>query len=167
MTSIENYSKYLIYNNGDVYSIKRKKFLKLRLDKNGYKRVDLYNDSKQAKTFKIHQLVAIAYLDFILEPDSNLCIDHIDNNITNNYLHNLQIITKIQNTRKAKFKNKNGLMRGVHHYKNKKKNVNKNFKSMININNIRINLGYFESEIEAHNAYIIEFNKLMIGVKFS
>ena len=55
-------------------------------------------------------------------------------------------------------------MRGVHHYKNKKKNVNKNFKSMININNIRINLGYFESEIEAHNAYIIEFNKLMIGV---
>ena len=118
MTSIENYSNYLIYNNGDVYSIRRKIFLKPRLDKNGYKRIDIFNDNKQSKTIYIHQLVAIAYLDFILEPNSNLCIDHINNEITNNYLHNLQVITREQNIRKSKINKKSGLSRGVTRYGN-------------------------------------------------
>ena len=104
MSSIENFSNYLIYNNGDVYSIKRNIFIKPRFDKDGYKRISIWNDDKKMKTIKIHQLVAMAYLDFKLDGLSNskLVIDHIDNNKVNNYLHNLQIITRVQNTRRIK-----------------------------------------------------------------
>ena len=157
MTSIENYSNYLIYNNGDVYSIRRKLFLKPRLDKNGYKRVDISTDDKKAKTLYIHQLVAIAYLDFILEPDSNLCIDHINNEITNNYIHNLQVITREQNIRKSKINKKSGLMRGVTRYGNM-------YRSIITIKKKVIILGIFKLEIDAHKAYMLEFNKLMQNV---
>ena len=45
MSSIENYSNYLIYNSGEIFSIKRKKFLKSRFDKDGYKRCDLISDN--------------------------------------------------------------------------------------------------------------------------
>ena len=72
MSSIKNFSNYLIYNSGDVYSIKRKIFIKSRFDKNNYKRVTLWNDDKKMKTLKIHQLVAMAYLDFKLDGLSRL-----------------------------------------------------------------------------------------------
>ena len=36
MSSIQNFSNYLIYNNGDIYSVKRKIFLKPRYDRDGY-----------------------------------------------------------------------------------------------------------------------------------
>ena len=156
MSSIENFSNYLIYNNGDVYSIKRNIFIKPRFDKNGYKRVSIWNDDKKNKTLKIHQLVAMAYLDFKLDGLSNskLVIDHIDNNKVNNYLHNLQIITRVQNTRRIKKVRKSGLLTGVYRIGNK-------FKSFIRINKKRLDLGLFNNEIDAHNEYMIYFNKEM------
>jgi hypothetical protein len=88
MTSIQNFSNYLIYNNGDIYSVKRKIFLKPRYDKNGYPRVGIVSDDKKNITLRLHQLVCMAYLDFELEgtSGSKLVIDHIDNNKNNNYL---------------------------------------------------------------------------------
>lgn len=158
MSSIENYSNYLIYNSGEVYSIKRKLFLKPRYDKDGYKRCDLKSDDKKSKTFFIHQLVAIAYLNLDLSI-KNLCVDHIDGSRTNNYLHNLQVITRQQNTRKGNHKKKSGLMRGVYRQGNK-------FTSKISINKKLINLGLFETELEAYGAYKIEYDKLMKNVIF-
>ena len=156
MSSIENFSNYLIYNNGDVYSIKRNIFIKPRFDKNGYKRVSIWNDDKKNKTLKIHQLVAMAYLDFKLDGLSNskLVIDHIDNNKVNNYLHNLQVITRVQNSRRIKKVRKSGLKPGVYRIGNK-------FKSYITINKKKLDLGLFNNEIEAHNEYMIYFNKEM------
>lgn len=152
--NIENYSNYLIYNNGDVYSIKRKKFLKPRFDKDGYKRVDLKSDEKKATTFTIHKLVALCYLDFKPAPD--LTIDHIDHDILNNYLHNLQVITRSQNSRRKIVKKKSGLMKGVYR-------LGQKFKSYITINKKKMDLGLFNTEIEAHEAYMVQFNKLMEG----
>jgi hypothetical protein len=156
MSSIENFSNYLIYNNGEVYSIKRNIFIKPRFDRDGYKRVSIWNDDKKMKTLKIHQLVAIAYLDFKLDGLSNskLVIDHIDNNKVNNYLHNLQIITRVQNTRRIKKVRKTGLKPGVYRVGNK-------FKSYITINKKKLDLGLFNNEEEAHNEYMIYFNKEM------
>ena len=156
MSSIENFSNYLIYNSGDVYSIKRKIFIKSRFDKNNYKRVTLWNDDKKMKTLKIHQLVAMAYLDFKLDGLSNskLVIDHIDNNKLNNYLHNLQVITRDQNSRRNKKVRKTGLKPGVYRVGNK-------FKSFITINKKKLDLGLFNNEEEAHNEYMIYFNKEM------
>lgn len=156
MSSIENFSNYLIYNNGDVYSIKRNIFIKPRFDKDGYKRISIWNDDKKNKTLKIHQLVAMAYLDFKLDGLSNskLVIDHIDNNKLNNYLHNLQIITRDQNSRRIKKVRKSGLKPGVYRVGNK-------FKSFITINKKKLDLGLFNNEIEAYNEYMIYFNKEM------
>lgn len=156
MSSIENFSNYLIYNNGDVYSIKRNIFIKPRFDKDGYKRVSIWNDDKKNKTLKIHQLVAMAYLDFKLDGLSNskLVIDHIDNNKLNNYLHNLQIITRDQNSRRIKKVRKSGLKPGVYRVGNK-------FKSFITINKKKLDLGLFNNEIDAYNEYMIYFNKEM------
>jgi hypothetical protein len=156
MTSIENFSNYLIYNNGHVYSIKRNIFIKPRFDKDGYKRVSIWGDNKKMKTLKIHQLVAMAYLDFKLDGLSNskLVIDHIDNNKVNNYLHNLQVITRVQNTRRNKKIRKTGLMPCVYRVGNK-------FKSFITINKKKLDLGLFNNEIDAYNEYMIYFNKEM------
>ncbi len=158
MTSIQNFSNYLIYNNGDIYSVKRKIFLKPRYDRDGYPRVGLVNDDKKTVTLKLHQLVCMAYLDFELEGSykSKLVIDHIDNNKNNNYLHNLQIITREQNSRKNN-KSKSGLLQGVYRSGNK-------FCSNIRINKQTIYLGTFNTELEAHSAYKTAVEPLMQNV---
>jgi|TARA_R100000084_G_C4624727_1_gene135129 predicted PolB exonuclease-like 3'-5' exonuclease len=157
MTSIENYSNYLVYNNGDVYNIKRKIFMKTRLDRDGYLRVDLRDDNKKAKTLKIHQLVAIAYLGHKLG-DDNIVIDHIDDDKKNNYLHNLQIITRQQNSMKNAGRKKRDLPVGVYKTKNYYCSHfvwNKNF----------IWLGVFDSIEDASHAYSEATFHLMEGVK--
>jgi hypothetical protein len=158
MTSIQNFSNYLIYNNGDIYSVKRNIFLKPRYDKNGYARVGIVSDDKKNITLRLHQLVCMAYLDFELEgtSGSKLVIDHIDNNKNNNYLHNLQIITREQNSRKD-HKNKTGLLKGVYRRGNK-------FYSSIKINKQNIYLGTFNTELEAHFAYKTAVEPLMQNV---
>ena len=155
MTSIKNFPNYLIYNSGDIYSLKRKIFLKPRFDKDNYKRVDLSNKNK-SKTFFVHQLVALAYLNHDLS--TNLCVDHIDNDRTNNYLHNLQVITKEQNSRKKNIKKKSGLSKGV-------TKSGKKFISKICIKKVKIILGIFDNEKEASLCYNNKFNELMIDVK--
>ena len=40
---LPQFPDYLVYPTGDIYSIRSKKYLKPRYDKNGYKRVDLRN----------------------------------------------------------------------------------------------------------------------------
>ena len=159
MTSIQNFSNYLIYNNGDIYSVKRAIFLKPRYDRDGYPRVGLVSDDKKNITLKLHQLVCMAYLDFELEGSykSKLVIDHIDNNKNNNYLHNLQIITREQNIRKNNKKNKSGLLKGVYRSGNK-------FCSNIRINKQTIYLGTFNTELEAHSAYKTAVEPLMQNV---
>ena len=155
MTSIKNFSNYLIYNSGEIYSIKRKIFLKSRYDKDGYLRVDLSNKNKST-TFFVHQLVALAYLNHDLS--KNLCVDHINNDRTNNYLHNLQIISREQNSRKVNIKKKNNISKGV-------TKSGKKFISKITINKEHIILGVFDNEEEASECYNNKFNELMINVK--
>ena len=157
MSQIDNYSNYLIYNNGDIYSKKYKRFLKPRKDKNGYLRVDLCGDNKTRKTLKIHQLVGIAYLNHNLE-NTDYVIDHIDSNINNNYLHNLQRITRIQNLRKKSIIKKNGLPRGIYY-------SGKHYYCIININGVLLRFSKFKSvngAIEKHNKI---YNALMKGVQ--
>jgi len=159
MTEIENYSKYLIYNNGDVYSKKYKLFLKPRKDRHGYLRVDLYDNNNIKKTLKIHQLVGIAYLNHNLE-NREFVIDHIDSNLDNNYLHNLQRITRIQNARKKNVKRKNGLPTGVYC-------SGKSYFCVIVINGIKIKYNKFKTVEEASNTHNQIYNALMKGVRFT
>jgi hypothetical protein len=158
MSQIDNYNNYLIYNNGDIYSKKYKKFLKPRKDKYGYYRVDLCSDKHIRKTIKIHQLVGMAYLNHNLE-NPDYVIDHIDSNINNNYLHNLQRITRIQNARKKNVKRKNGLPSGVYF-------TGKHYFCNIIINGVRIRFNKFKTAKEASKKHDEIYYALMKGVKF-
>ena len=96
---LPEFPDYLIYPTGEVYSIRNKKYLKPRFDKNGYKRVDIKNIILQkVQTLKLHQLVAMKYLGHI--PNNGLVVDHINNNKLDNAVHNLQLLTPLNNTLK-------------------------------------------------------------------
>lgn len=83
---------YFISEYGDVYSLKRKKFLKPYIDKDGYKRCDIYINGKQ-KHIKIHKIV---YLTFV---NSNYKgqINHRDDNKFNNHYSNLYVGNQKEN----------------------------------------------------------------------
>lgn len=82
---------YQVSNFGRIYSLPRKHtkggFRKFRYDKDGYARVDLYNDTNKGKVFGVHRLVAIA---FIPNPNELPMINHKDENPKNNRADNLE-----------------------------------------------------------------------------
>ena len=67
--------------------------LKYKTDKDGYKFVILCKDGKY-KSFRVHRLVALA---FIPNPDNLPCINHKDENKTNNCVENLEWCTRRYN----------------------------------------------------------------------
>ena len=141
MTSIAGFSKYLIYENGDVYSKIQKKILKTSINKNGYKILILVNDNGVRKNMYIHKLVALAYIP---NNENKPCIDHIDEDKTNNHITNLRWATFSENRHNIKkplssnklgFKNISITTRGKFEYYNFSKKINgklfaKNFKTL-------------------------------------
>jgi hypothetical protein len=110
-----------------------------------YLKVVLSKDANK-KTFTIHQLMAIAFLNHKVD-GHKLVVDHIDSNKTNNRLENLQIVSQRENVSKSN-KLKTSKYIGVFWCKSKNKWV-----SRITINNKRFFLGSFNCELTAHLAY--------------
>ena len=141
---------YKIYPNGNVesYHSKNPRILKPFISNKGYKQVQLYKNGEK-KIFLIHRLLAI---HFIENPNDYLFVDHIDINPLNNSLDNLRWVTKSINTRNCK--NRGKYLKGV--YKHGKK-----FVAQIYIDGKSKHLGTFDTELEAHNCYMLEYDKLM------
>ena len=157
--TLVEYPNYIIYPNGDIFSIKNNKFLKPRYDKDGYKRVSIRNVlTHKLDTVKIHQLVAMCFLGY--KRNSNVVVDHIDNDKQNNYLHNLQVITHTQNLRKEHMKkNKsNGLPYYIDYCK-------KGYVVKLEENKIKKKLGTFFTLEEALNTRDEYFKELFIDVR--
>ncbi len=99
MIDIKGYEgKYAVDEDGNVWSKNYRKTgrtqkLKAADNGNGYPAVCLCKDGKQ-KTFKIHRLMAEAYLPDFCE---DLQVDHIDRDKLNNNLSNLRMVTNGQN----------------------------------------------------------------------
>lgn len=94
MKDIKNYEGlYGITSCGKVWSYKRQKFLQGCPDKDGYLLVGLYKDGIR-KTFKIHRLVAEAYIP---NPEGKLTVNHKDEIKTHNYINNLEWATSAEN----------------------------------------------------------------------
>lgn len=90
--NIKDYPNYYVTSCGKIWSYKKNKFLSPSLNQ-GYLQVMLTND-KGTKTFKIHRLVAQAYLS---NPDGKQEVDHIDRNTKNNSINNLRWVTRLEN----------------------------------------------------------------------
>jgi len=113
---IEGYEGYYqVSNYGNVKSLERikrgkgnakiklnEKLLVQRLDYCGYLVVHLCKEGK-VKTFKVHRLVAQA---FISNPFNKETVNHIDELKTNNNVENLEWMTFLENIRYGKLRSK-------------------------------------------------------------
>ena len=82
---------YVKKGNGKSYFHTKERLLNPSLNKHGYLIFKLQLN-KKCKTYKIHQLVAMAFLNFT-PCGHEYYVDHIDRNKLNNSLDNLRIIT--------------------------------------------------------------------------
>ena len=138
---------YQVSNLGRVKSLKlnKEKILKPGLDRNGYLQVNLCCERK-FKAIRVHQLVAMAFLNHEPCGYNGLIVDHKDNDKLNNRLSNLQLISARYNT--SKDKKGSSKYTGVSWSKASNK-----WLSTIAINGKIKNLGYFSCELAAASAY--------------
>lgn len=98
--NIEDYQGYQVSDTGLVRTHDKVSYTKFhgkrrwrdiilvqKTDKSGYKRVILWKDGKP-KTFQVHRLVAQAFIPN--DNPLNDCINHIDENPSNNNVNNLE-----------------------------------------------------------------------------
>ena len=90
---IEGFENYEVSNLGKVRNIKSGRTLKPRLDKDGYLVHGLYKNNKQNQLL-LHRIIATAFID---NPEEKPCVNHIDENKTNNDLSNLEWCTAKEN----------------------------------------------------------------------
>ena len=144
---------YQVSSLGRVRSIRYNKTQTLKVydDLRGYLSIKLHNN-KKIKNYKIHQLVAMAFLGH--KPCGyKLVIDHINDNPSDNRVENLQLIEQRENCRKTQGKY-SSKYKGVYKIEVKgKNNVYIYFRSTIYLDKKNKNLGIFKSEYEAHLAY--------------
>lgn len=157
---------YQVSNLGNVKSLSRKicsnqgcymlkeKILGKRIAKDGYYITDLCKNSNK-KTYKIHQLVAMAFLKHKL-CGLKLVVDHINGEKLNNNLENLQVITNRENSSKDK-KGYTSKYIGVSFLKSRNK-----WSSQIYFNGKTIHLGNFKNEYEAHLCYQNKLKEILI-----
>jgi hypothetical protein len=90
-----NNENYLIFDDGKIYSLTSKKFLKPRIQ-DGYYIVHLYVNNKN-KPYRIHRLVASCFVNNP-EPSIRDVVNHKDFNRLNNHFSNLEWTTVRENT---------------------------------------------------------------------
>jgi hypothetical protein len=134
-----------VLRNGKYPFICKEKILKNTKDISGYFKVTINFNSKRT-TFKVHQLVAMAFLNH--KPCGyKLVINHKDFNRLNNNVENLEVVTQRENANKKHLKSSSKYT-GVCWDKRAKK-----WLSHICINGVLKYLGSFETELEAKVYY--------------
>ncbi len=96
-TQLTNFPSYEITIEGEVYSLKSKRYLKPSSCHGGYQHVSLYENGVRT-TRNIHRLVAET---FIPNVDNHPCVLHKDDNPLNNHQENLRWGTHTDNMRES------------------------------------------------------------------
>lgn len=134
---------YEVSDLGNVKSNLRKKgLLKLITDSHGYFEVNLSNKGV-IKKHKVHRIVLKTFINL----DNKYQVDHINGNRKDNSISNLRKCTLEENLRFSNIKkNKTSQFVGVSKKGNK-------WIAQIQNNKKKKSLGYYNTEIEASNAY--------------
>lgn len=105
MTEIKGYENYILYEDGQIFSKYKNKFIKPEKDTStGYMRIRLWRNKKKTK-FYIHRLIAEHFIPND-DPDTKTIVDHIDRNKENNDIDNLRWVDfKDSNLNRGLFKN--------------------------------------------------------------
>jgi hypothetical protein len=99
------------------------------------------------RTRTIHQLVANAFIDNF---ENKKCVDHIDNNKTNNNINNLRWATLTENQQNRQLNNNNTSgCKGIYFNKKCKK-----WYAQITVDGTQIHLGYFDNIEDAKKARV-------------
>jgi len=153
---VDEYPDYAVSDFGVIFSFKSNKKLKTPLNSDGYAGVKLFN-SNGGKSFKVHQLVAMMFLDHVSTGQNRgRVIDHINGDRSDNRLENLQIVTPRENRIKSNHnENTSSKYLGVCFDKSRGK-----WLSSIKINGKQKFLGRFDNELDAYNAYISKLSKI-------
>lgn len=148
--TIPGYSDYMVSDQGRVKSFKgwgiKERIMPGTLNSFGYLAVGLTIKAKM-KMWRIHQLVALAFLDHI--PNRKTVVDHINGIKTDNRLENLRILSNRENTSLGYVKKKTkSKYVGVNWHSQSKK-----WTANIYFNGKRIYIGIFPTQEEAGQAY--------------
>lgn len=100
---IQNYDGYKIYEDGTIKSNVRNKdknkyYVMKQHNSNGYKTIMLRSNEGKAKIFRVHRLVAEAFVE---NPNNYPIINHIDGKKDNNHFTNLEWCTYSMNNKHA------------------------------------------------------------------
>jgi len=90
MEDVLLFNSYKLYSNGDIFSVRRNRYLKPSLAPNGYYVIGLRNGDVN-KTYYVHRLVAKF---FVNNENNSYVVDHIDRDRTNNDKDNLRWTTR-------------------------------------------------------------------------
>ena len=154
---------YQISSMGNVRSLKgvnhrvrnfKGRLLKKMKNGKGYLHISLYINRKP-KTVTVHKLVANAFIG-----DSNgLHVNHIDGDKFNNNILNLEYVSNRENATHGR--NSTGLV-GASWCKKMKK-----WRSTIEIKGKQEHLGFYNTELEAHEVYMKQLKKHNLTNKYA
>ena len=88
--------KYLITDDGKIFSVRQNKYMKLRKNNNGYFRTNLFFADGKQRTVMVHRLVAEHFLP---NPSGLETVNHKDLNKENNHVSNLEWLSRVDNTK--------------------------------------------------------------------
>ncbi len=149
---IKGYTNYQISICGKVKKVKTNRILKPGKNTKGYLFVSL-SKNNHSTSVDIHRLVAVHFLPNI---DDELCVDHKDNDRTNNTISNLRWCTNQKNCFNRSL-NRNNISnaKGIYWIESKNK-----WRAMITLNKIRYHLGYFVNLDDAIDARQLKAHEL-------
>ena len=138
---IPNFNKYKIFTDGRLYNVKRKIFMKIQIDNQGYERITLIDNNGKKRPCRIHRLLAQTWIP---NPQNKEQVDHVNRIRNDNRLCNLRWATASENQQNTgiSITNTSGI-------KNISFNIKKNYWTYRKIYQKKLHCKYFKTIKEA------------------